>query len=762
MATLQNLNFVPTSIAGCQLWLDANDRSTLSLSGTSVTQWNDKSGNGNNALGSNSPVYSEKSLNSLNTIQLRGSNDYFYVANNFTYSTYPYFNIFVLFQPNNATQPANAGVISTDTPGSFGRSLAVSGNFFQQEYYSGFSNLTTFSASTWYVTDLLFTSNTSSAFYVNGTAYAAVTTNSGTNTRGLLIGVQNNTGSYITFNANIDVAEILIYTTNITTFQREQVEGYLAWKWGLVSSLPSSHPYKLIAPNSAGLGYPSALTIPLPLQSLTLSSSPLIFFNPTSIGNCQVWLDANEANTLTFSGSSVTQWRDRSTNAYIISTTSGTVTRVSVSRFFYINLASGAIMTSPTITFTSGQSSIFIVAQPTLGAGAGINMLFARSGVDYSIRFGNDFKLANPGNSADIGNGGAFIINGTSITTSNPALNTQLNIIYTPIDQSFTSAFTLSTSFLSRFFTGYIAEVLIYSSPPSTANRQLIEGYLAWKWGISNSLPASHPYKNIVPGPSNLPISMTSLASASFRPTQISGCQLWLDGQDPFGSGTTPTVGSTVGIWSDKSGNGKNATASGTPTYLSGGGISFNGTSYYINTNFAYNLSTRSIFIILKVNSYLQFAGILPLIPNPSSGSDQATTSGLSVETATSSAVLFNGNQPGYSSSLTATITNMNLYNDNMNGTAGSGFVNGTQATNVTATYTAGTTSGFGLGARWQAGVMTTLYGLTGIIYEVLLYSGPVTSGQRQAVEGYLAWKWGLVGSLPSNHPFKQFPPPPS
>jgi hypothetical protein len=37
--------FSPTQIAGCQLWLDAADSNTLTLSGSSVTAWNDKSGN---------------------------------------------------------------------------------------------------------------------------------------------------------------------------------------------------------------------------------------------------------------------------------------------------------------------------------------------------------------------------------------------------------------------------------------------------------------------------------------------------------------------------------------------------------------------------------------------------------------------------------------------------------------------------------------------------------------------------------------------
>ena len=33
----------------------------------------------------------------------------------------------------------------------------------------------------------------------------------------------------------------------------------------------------------------------------------------------------------------------------------------------------------------------------------------------------------------------------------------------------------------------------------NTTTRQLIEGYLAWKWNLQASLPADHPYKNVAP-----------------------------------------------------------------------------------------------------------------------------------------------------------------------------------------------------------------------------------------------------------------------
>jgi hypothetical protein len=54
----KRLPFKPTDIGGCQLWLDAADATTLTLTGSIVTQWRDKSGSGNNAT----PVYTGPTL----------------------------------------------------------------------------------------------------------------------------------------------------------------------------------------------------------------------------------------------------------------------------------------------------------------------------------------------------------------------------------------------------------------------------------------------------------------------------------------------------------------------------------------------------------------------------------------------------------------------------------------------------------------------------------------------------------------------------
>ena len=85
-------------------------------------------------------------------------------------------------------------------------------------------------------------------------------------------------------NLNGTISEILIFNRALQNDERQQVEGYLAWKWGLVQNLPVTHPYYYAkAPQSA--------------------------FQPTSFPSCALWLDAADGNTVS---SNVTQWTDKS------------------------------------------------------------------------------------------------------------------------------------------------------------------------------------------------------------------------------------------------------------------------------------------------------------------------------------------------------------------------------------------------------------------------------------------------------------------
>jgi hypothetical protein len=61
---------------GAVLWLDAADTATITESSGSVSQWNDKSGNGRNVTqsnGANQPITGTRTLNGLNAIDFNGT-----------------------------------------------------------------------------------------------------------------------------------------------------------------------------------------------------------------------------------------------------------------------------------------------------------------------------------------------------------------------------------------------------------------------------------------------------------------------------------------------------------------------------------------------------------------------------------------------------------------------------------------------------------------------------------------------------------------
>jgi hypothetical protein len=91
-------------------------------------------------------------------------------------------------------------------------------------------------------------------------------------------------------------------------------------------------------------------------------------------------------------------------------------------------------------------------------------------------------------------------------------------------------------------------------------NRSILTATVTYAFVMGNTYYAwVIPYNLDGLGPTTIssPITFT----AGFSPTSITGLQLWLDGNDPAGTGTQPANGATVSTWVDKSGNGYNATA---------------------------------------------------------------------------------------------------------------------------------------------------------------------------------------------------------
>ena len=235
-------SFTPLSLSP-GLWLDANDYSTFTFSsGTNISSWADKSGNARNATGVNSPVYT-------NTSAYLSGSSYFTVNLDFI-ASFPDHSAFFVITPTNGTNIYGAiggGVGANSLHVGFSSTSAYRVNHWGNDWYpattaayksGGLRNLLNF--------DWINTGGVGKAVRANGTVEGTIAQTgqigamSGGGTIGNVVGQGILTG-YIN-------EVIFILNPNITTLNRNKLEGYLAWKWGIQANLPAGHPYLSAAP----------------------------------------------------------------------------------------------------------------------------------------------------------------------------------------------------------------------------------------------------------------------------------------------------------------------------------------------------------------------------------------------------------------------------------------------------------------------------------------------------------------------------------
>ena len=472
-------------------------------------------------------------------------------------------------------------------------------------------------------------------------------------------------------------------------------------------------------------------------------------FDPRSVPGCSLWLDgADPAGTgvLPANGTTLTTWKDKSVSNFPFTSLGSSYNTTAVNGLPGINISTNPFGYNPGSAQNNWQE-VFAVGLWTGGSTFNTYNGFISSYGENDNQAGGGIIFIGDSGTTNWYNINAYqtpFLNGIQTNTALPTIQTPFCIRTHSTSAVNVTGLQLGVDRANgRNWVGFISEVLVYNTALTTSQRQQVEGYLAWKWGLTTSVPSIHPFSSIRPH------------LRTFQPTDIPGCQLWLDAAD---QSSLVLSGSNVTQWNDKSGNGKNATATGTPTYVTGGGVNFNGSSYFLNQAFTMNLSQRSIFIVMQETTHTDFYGVLPFIPDPNSGNDSTTANGLSIET--KNGLRFYANSGGYTSDIgNTTLLVKAIYNDNMNVTTGSGFVNGTNVINANANYTAGTCSGYGVGGRWLSGSMSGSYRLNGVIYEIIIFNTPLTTSQRQSIEGYLAHKWGLTTPIPSTHPFKSILP---
>ena len=555
--TQQYFNFDPRTIPNCYIWSDADTLSGLG-NGTTVNSWSNLGSGGTiTATGTTSNAV----LNNRTVVN-------FTTAQTWTTGTTVNLSRYSMFAVSRQTGGTNGRVLQSTTNNQlFGywngykRSFWVDGNPNQLT--------TAVSDTAW---DLMSHTRVAGGAYTfnwNGTSLFTGSSSGGNNLTGLAI----NTGGYPTEDSTCQIAEILLYSDVLMTSQVQQVEGYLAWKWGLQANLPVSHPFK---------SNPPAMRL----------------FQPVDVLNCAVWVDpADRSSILALSGNQPTSIRSKGhqlitlDNAQPVNnagagpwigwpppavTNYGTVFMTNTSSNLntfqftrtiggpggqYGNGYNGSYLRIPSITFTSQQRTMFFIVSPQAVGIDNYAHIFAptnfsgttnmrqRGFLDYSATAYIMFPVTD-GSTQVLVTGATAPYTGTMLTNGTPYIfgmrhTTSTTSNYTSVNGNSLTPPTnqaLSTGYLTgtdEYVIGIfvyarqilMGDFLLYDGAIQTSEIQQIEGYLAWKWGLRTSLPTSHPFRNFPP------------ATALFVPPLLSNTlALWFDAAD------TTTIGASLTI----------------------------------------------------------------------------------------------------------------------------------------------------------------------------------------------------------------------
>jgi hypothetical protein len=236
------------------------------------------------------------------------------------------------------------------------------------------------------------------------------------------------------------------------------------------------------------------------------------------------WYDAQTWGTITQSGGAVSQWDDRSGNARHVAQYTGAPAYSPTS----FNGLPGLSFSNHSLLNTSfgftGTAEIAAFAAIQIDTGIANNdraLSLARGTVGGDLDYDNTASVAL----LRVGSSLTTISTLTTATTLTtvPFTNAVPLIVGTAhtsgvsdMWKNGTAGSTLATEPTLAFdsgrfaigsnasdgletFTGVLGEVIVLSYRPTTTERQKIEGYLAWRWGLEAELPVGHPYESAAP-----------------------------------------------------------------------------------------------------------------------------------------------------------------------------------------------------------------------------------------------------------------------
>lgn len=272
----------------------------------------------------------------------------------------------------------------------------------------------------------------------------------------------------------------------------------------------------LKAVNSVGSSVASSAITAAPIPSS---------FDPSQISGLVLWLDGQNATKVIVTSGQVSGWNDSSSGANdFTASPSGVITydfpsNINKRPALNFTTSSPSVTTylqksGFNITPVNNEITVFmIVNQTATGASGNSELFFTRNDYTYFDIFNNTNTTGNLSinarNATQVDSGQNIITSPSSIaliamtlSTTNGSMylnGTVTNVNNTAFSGAKSINAALDWAVSGGAFQGYVGEVVVYPSVLSDTERQKMEGYLAWKWGIQSQLPSANLWKTTPP-----------------------------------------------------------------------------------------------------------------------------------------------------------------------------------------------------------------------------------------------------------------------
>ena len=230
-------------------------------------------------------------------------------------------------------------------------------------------------------------------------------------------------------------------------------------------------------------------------------------FNPKSISGLKLWLDATDATTITLNGSSVSEWRDKSGNAFHFSqgtsnnqpSYTGTINGKAAIAFDGTNDGLDRLsVTNSTVADATGACA-FVVYEisGTDTQYAAFRMLTNGSGHDRfnSTTFHSYFRTSRfvSLTPAPPSSGKVLLTSSSNVSTDTQSLRVNGSVSVSQSCATTFAAWRALTGGIANWAVGYdasyllgsVGEVIVVGRAVTAAEISAVEKYLANKWGIT-------------------------------------------------------------------------------------------------------------------------------------------------------------------------------------------------------------------------------------------------------------------------------------